>query len=197
MPSISESLSDEFGNLTNRSVNNAVFASLPVELRDAYLRGMELQREYDDSIHEERSYRQTYGTLEEMRVKLENSTSAIELYSGIENSARKSLLEWAKIADETSKDTPDSNITQNNNEHILPDERITEIYKTLSYLRKKAQVLVLSCRPDQEKLERIDQLSKILSRLKEETEIFPPVDAVYYVSIIRKMSLRMLVEMLF
>ena len=151
VPSIGENLSDEFGNLTNRSVNNAVFASLPVELRDAYLRGMELQREYDDSVHEEQSYRQTYGNLEEMKVKLENSTSAIELYSGIENSARKSLLEWAKIADETSKDTPDSNITQNNNEHILPDERITEIYKTLSYLRKKAQVLVLSCWPDQEK----------------------------------------------
>ena len=42
VPSIGENLSYEFGNLTNRSVNNAVFASLPVELRDAYLRGMEL-----------------------------------------------------------------------------------------------------------------------------------------------------------
>ena len=112
-----------------------------------------------------------------MRVKLENSTSAIELYSEIENSARKSLLEWAKIAHDTSKDTPDSNITHNNNEHRLPDERITEIYKTLSYLRKKAQVLVLCCRPNKEKMEEMDQLSKLLSQLKEETENFPPVDA--------------------
>ena len=128
---------------------------------------MELQREYDDSIHEERSYRQTYGTLEEMRVKLENSTSAIELYSEIENSARKSLLEWAKIAHDTSKDTPESNITHNSNEHRLSDERITEIYKILSYLRKKAQVLVLCCRPKKEKLEEMNRLSNYLSHLKE------------------------------
>ena len=111
-----------------------------------------------------------------MRVKLENSTSAIELYSEIENSARKSLLEWAKIAHDTSKDISDSNITHNSNEHRLSDERITEIYKTLSYLRKKAQVLVLCCRPNKEKMEEMDRLSKHLSHLKEETESFPPVD---------------------
>ena len=73
------------------------------------------------------------GTLEEMRIKLEDSTSAIELYTEIENSARKSLLEWAKIADETSKDTPESNIIHNNNEYHLPEERITEIYRILAY----------------------------------------------------------------
>ena len=73
-----------------------------------------------------------------MRVKLEDSTSAIELYTEIENSARKSLLEWAIIADETSKDTPESNLTHNNSEHRLPEERITEIYRILAYLRKQS-----------------------------------------------------------
>ena len=112
-----------------------------------------------------------------MRVKLEKSTSAIELYSGIANSARKSLQEWANIADGTSRNTQDNNITLSNNEQVLSDERITEIYKTLSDLRKRAQVLVLCCRPDKEKLEGIEQLSKIFSQLKEETESFPPVDS--------------------
>ena len=68
-------------------------------------------------------------------------------------------------------------IAISHNEHRLSDERITEIYKTLSYLRKKAQVLVLCCRPNKEKMEEMDRLSKLLSQLKEETENFPPVDA--------------------
>ena len=61
-----------------------------------------------------------------MRVKLEDSTSAIELYMEIENSARKSLLEWAKIA----KDTPESNIIHNNSEHHLPKLKYIEFLPT-------------------------------------------------------------------
>ena len=49
VPSIGESLCDEFGNPTCRSINETVFASFPVELRDAYLHAIELQREYDES----------------------------------------------------------------------------------------------------------------------------------------------------
>ena len=174
VPSIGEYLSDEVGNLTTLSVNNAVFTSLPVELRNAYLRGMELQKEHDNSVNEEQSYRKRYGSLEEMKVKLEKSTSDIELYSGIAKSARKSLQEWANIAERTSRDTQESNI---NNEQVLSDERITEIYKTLSDLRRKSQVFVLCSRPDNEKLEGIEQISKIFSQLKDEIEGFRPVDS--------------------
>ena len=53
IPSIGENLCDEFGNPTRRAINDTVFASFPVELRDAYLCATELQLEYDESTREE------------------------------------------------------------------------------------------------------------------------------------------------
>ena len=128
VPSIGEYLSDEDGNLSTLSVSNAVFTRLPVELRNAYLQGMKLQKEHDNSVQEEQTYRKKYGSLEEMKSKLVKSTSDIALYSGIAKSARKSLKEWADIAERTSRNTQESNI---NDEQVLSDERITEIYKTI------------------------------------------------------------------
>ena len=174
VPSIGEYLRDEVGNLTTLSVNNAVYTSLPLELRNAYLRGMELQKEHDNSVNEEQSYRKRFGSLEEMKVKLEKSNSDVELYSEIAKSATKSLQEWANIAERTPRDTQEINL---NNDRLLSDDRITETIQALSDLRKRAQLLVLSCRPDYEKLEGIDRISKTFSQLKEEIEGFRPVDS--------------------
>merc|ERR1711867_314073 len=174
IPSIGEYLRDEVGNLTTWSVNNAVYNSLPLELRNAYLRGMELQKEHDNSVKEEQTYREKYGSLEEMRVKLEKSTSDVELYSEIAKSATKSLQEWANIAESLPRDTQEINL---NDERLLSENRITQIIKALSDLRKRAQLLVLSYRPDYEKLEGIDRISKTFSQLREEIEAFRPVDS--------------------
>merc|ERR1711867_59205 len=104
----------------------------------------------------------------------EKSTFDVELYEEIAKSATKSLLEWSSIAEGLPRNTQETNINQ---ERLLSEDRITEIMRTLSHLRRRAQYLALSDRPDYEKLEGIDQISKTFSHLREEIEAFCPVDA--------------------
>ena len=100
--------------------------------------------DYDDSLQEEQSLRDVFGTFEDLRLCLENTETVINSYTEIESQARESLLEWEIVADETandSNDIPVNNTNMRHEEKQLSKKRITLFYNLLAKFRKRVQIL--------------------------------------------------------
>ena len=75
---------------------------------------------------------------------MENTATVIDSYMEIESAAKKILLEWEIVADESANDgndIPVNNTNMRHGEKQLSNERITLLYNLLAKFRKRVQIL--------------------------------------------------------